>query len=109
MGAVNGSGAERRRDPRLTPETATWNGVALLRPGQEVRVVNISPHGALVESASRLRPGIRAELHLVRGASRIAVKGRLERCEVSRLEPLRYRGAIVFEEHVPLPDQKVTG
>jgi hypothetical protein len=87
----------------MPPERAAWSRVAVLRPGQEVRLLNISPQGALVESAARLRPGLRAELHLTQGASRVAVRGRLERCEVVRLEPLVYRGAILFEECLALP------
>jgi hypothetical protein len=93
---------ERRRGPRLPPEQTDWRDLAVLRPGQEVRVVNIGSHGALVESGSRLRPGPRVELHLTARSSRVAISGRLERCEVARLAPLRYRAAIVFDRSVPI-------
>jgi hypothetical protein len=33
---------------------------------------------------------------------RCSVRGRLERCRVSGLEPLRYEGAIVFEGFLEL-------
>jgi hypothetical protein len=62
-----------------------------------------------VESVSRLRPGPRAELYLTAGSSRVVITGRLERCEVTGLEPLRYRGAMVFDRHVPVGDECANG
>lgn len=100
---------DRRRGPRLPPEKTDWRGVAVLRPGQEVRLVNVSPHGALVESGSRMRPGHRAELHLTAGSFRLVITGRLERCEVAHLNPLRYRAAIVFDRRVSLHEQCANG
>jgi hypothetical protein len=89
-------GFERRVGARIPPEHTRWQSLALLRPGQEVVLVNVSPGGALVESPTRLAPGARTELQLF-GRPRLSIRGRLERCRVSRLEPLRYEGAIVFE------------
>ncbi len=60
-------------------------------------MVNVSEGGALVESPTRLTPGARAELQLF-GGTRWHVRGRVERCRVAGLEPLRYEGAIVFDE-----------
>ena len=102
-------GADRRRGPRLPPEKTVWRDHAVLRPGQEVLVLNISSHGALVESGSRLRPGLRAELHLKGGSTRVAVTGRMERCEVTRLDPVRYRAAIVFDHRVSLREERAKG
>ena len=48
---------ERRLAARVTPEQTPWHSVAILRPGQEVHVINVSPGGALMESASRMKPG----------------------------------------------------
>ena len=77
----------------------------MLRPGLLVTVVNISSGGALVESSGWLRPGARTELQLeTRWAEtlglrrRQTVRGRLDRCHVAALDPLCYRGVIVFEE-----------
>jgi hypothetical protein len=33
----------------------------------------------------------------------VNIKGRLDRCHVSALEPLRYRGVLVFEQQLTLP------
>jgi hypothetical protein len=92
---------ERRVTRRLRPEDAGWQRVALLRPGHEVEVVNLTAHGALVRSAARLKPGMRSELQLT-GATRHALRGRIDRSRVVRLEPLRYEAAIVFDEPLAL-------
>jgi hypothetical protein len=73
---------------------------AVLRPGQKVLLVNINSRAALVESHARLRPGANTELHLVMRDGRASIRGRLDRCYVSALDPLRYRGVLVFEERM---------
>ena len=90
--------------PRLLPETTGWRDAAVLRPGLAVRVLDIGPLGALLESEVRLRPGVRTQLHLTasHAGSRMVVAGRLGRCHVCRLEPLRYRGSIEFDRMVEL-------
>jgi hypothetical protein len=67
--------------------------------------VNISRRGALVESDVRLRPGAHAELQLVGPAARRSIRGRVDRCQVATLEPLRYHGAIVFDEGLDVGDR----
>jgi hypothetical protein len=59
-------------------------------------VIDLSSGGALLESPDRMSPGVRAELQLI-GTARRLVRGRITRCHIVRLEPLCYRGAIVFE------------
>jgi hypothetical protein len=95
---LNGS-TDRRDTARVDPGHTPWRRSALLRPGQDITVVNLSAGGALVESASRMMPGTRTELQLS-GSSRQVVRGRIERCRVAGLEPLRYEGAIVFEDRL---------
>jgi hypothetical protein len=62
-----------------------------------VRVINVSCGGALVESRNRMNPGTRTELQLS-GDPRRVVRGRIDRCRVSELDPVRYEGAIVFDQ-----------
>ena len=100
--------SERRGTERVTPDSTAWRKVALLRPGQDVLVINLSPGGALVESPTRLNPGVRTELQLF-GIPRRVVRGRIERCRVARLEPLCYEGAIVFEERLEIAAKQTTG
>jgi hypothetical protein len=90
---------ERRKTARIGPERTPWSELALLRPGQDVFVINVSSGGALLESHTRMSPGARTELQLSSGpARRRSVRGRIVRCGVSALDPLRYRGAIAFDE-----------
>lgn len=92
---------ERRATTRVAPEYTPWRRVALLRPGLDIVLINLSAGGALVESPNRLTPGARTELQLT-GSSRRVVRARIERCRVTGLEPLRYEGAIVFDERLEL-------
>ncbi|MEZ5420819.1 MAG: hypothetical protein R2708_26230 [Vicinamibacterales bacterium] len=69
----------------------------------------MSTGGALVELQEWMRPGTRTVLKLSRpaaaggGADRMAANGRIVRCWVDRLAPLRYRAAMVFAEATPAP------
>lgn len=90
---------DRRRGRRAQPTVAGWRAEAVLRPGLPVHVVDIGPYGALIECATRLRPGRAAELQLVSAITehKRVVAGRVERCQVIRLQPLGFRGAIAFD------------
>lgn len=95
-------GSDRRRALRRPPDVAGWSGDAVLRPGLVVRIVNIGPFGALVESRARMVPGRIAELQLIAAGTeqKEVVIGRIERCQVIGLQPLSFRGAIAFERVV---------
>lgn len=105
---------ERRRERRSSGGGSLWRAHAVLRPGLPVTLLNISSRAALVESAARLRPGARTEVQLtgahVRPAIGLAaaalakVGGRLDRCYVAAIEPMRYRGVLVFDERVDVGD-----
>ena len=93
---------ERRHERRRTAGSLLCLPDAVLRPGQTVVVVNITSRAALVESDARLRPGAHTELQLAIRGRRTNIRGRLDRCHVCALEPLRYRGVLVFEERFDL-------
>lgn len=76
----------------------------MLRPGQAVLLLNISSRAVLVESGARLRPGAHTELQLAGAGARLSIKGRLDRCHVAALAPLRYRGVLFFEQRLDLDD-----
>lgn len=99
MAALTLAGPDRRRGARAKPADTPWQAEAVVRPGLVVRVLDISPHGVLVESSGRLRPGRSAELQLsfMEGEGRLLARGLVCRCYVAGLAPLRYQGAIVFE------------
>ena len=96
---------ERRREGRRPGGGPRWQVHAVLRPGQHVTLLNISSHAALVESDARLRPGAKTELQLAAPGARASVRGRLDRCHVAALEPLRYRGVLIFEQVLDVGDE----
>jgi hypothetical protein len=69
----------------------------MLRPDQDVAVIDLGAGGALIESVGRMTPGARAELQL-QGPSRCVLRGRIDRCRVVAIDPLQYEAAIVFDE-----------
>ncbi|MNC88807.1 hypothetical protein D3C83_46690 [compost metagenome] len=95
---------ERRRERRSAGGGARWRPHALLRPGQPITLLNISSHAALVESDARLRPGARTEVQLAGSIARTSIAGRLDRCYVAALEPIRYRGVLVFDQRIDVDE-----
>lgn len=91
---------ERRQACRIAGGGPRYGAGAVLRPGQAVVLVNISSRAALVESGSCLRPGLHTELQMCGTEARTRVRGRIDRCQIVRLDPLRYHGVIVFDESV---------
>jgi len=67
-----------------------------------VVLLDLSAGGALLESRARMNPGTRTELQLS-GAERRYLRGHIRRCRVSGLDPVRYEGAIVFDERLDWP------
>ena len=102
MASVDIELMERRQERRCGGGGRRWQPGALLRPGQSITLINVCSRAALVESAARLRPGAHTEMQLTGSETRESIKGRLDRCYVSALEPLRYRGVLMFDECVDL-------
>ncbi len=97
-------GCERRQELRRPGGGVRWQPRAVLRPGQHVTLINITSRAALVESETRLRPGAVTELQLASASRRACIKARLDRCTVIALDPLRYRGVVMFEEQVEIEE-----
>lgn len=102
MASLATTAQDRRADGRVPPERTSWRPTAMLRPGQGVVLLNISRCAALIESGARLRPGLQTELQLSGALMRRTISGRLERCHVAGVDPLRYRGVVVFEAPMDL-------
>lgn len=94
--------AERRGERRWPGGGPRFGAGAVLRPGQTVILVNISRRAALVESETRLRPGAQTELQLCGRGARASIRGRVERCQVVGLDPLRYHGVVVFDDCIEI-------
>ena len=99
--------AERRRHVRRPAADPAWLRGARLRPGLDAALLDLSPGGALVETATRLRPGMKTLLHLKLRAGELSVPGEVVRAWVSAIEPDRgvlYRGAVRFDRPMDLPE-----
>jgi hypothetical protein len=103
---------ERRASARVPAPTLAGMERARLRPGRTAHVVDLSAGGALLETDWRILPGMRVEMQLGEPAPLFRVAGRVLRCHVTLVdrERIRYRCALMFEEHLPfgeLPTQGV--
>jgi hypothetical protein len=108
-GSTNNSAAprpseERRREERLAPDQTQWADAARLRPGMDVRVVDIGTRGVLVETTVRLHIGQRMEVGLLASETgrRLDLAGTVRRCHIANLSPLTYRGALEFDVSIEL-------
>jgi hypothetical protein len=95
---------ERRASARMPALTIEGLERARLRPGRTAHIVDLSAGGVLIETDWRLMPGMRVELQLGEPVALFRVAGRVLRCHVALLdrERIRYRGALAFEEQLPL-------
>jgi len=94
---------DRRRSARYRQVDEHRIVSTRIRPGHVAAVVNVSAGGALIETVRRLLPGAAVELQLERRDDRVALRGAMARCWVSRLNArcVWYRGAIVFDRELP--------
>jgi PilZ domain len=97
---VEQSLADRRVEARFPPSPVLPMR-ATLRPGFNVRVVNLSGGGALLQGARAFRPGSRVHLQLVTSTRTLVLAAHVLRCAVWALDDLdgvTYRGALRFEQ-----------
>lgn len=98
------STANRRRADRVSPADTQFSDSGRLRPGHSMRVIDISERGILIESPIRLPIGGRVEICLTEANTdaRLVLSGIARRCEVKKLSPLTYTGALEFDEGIEL-------
>ncbi len=72
---------------------------AMVRPGHKVAVINASSCGALVEGMCRLLPGASIDLQITTPHGQSAIRARVARCSVVRVQAAAvwYRAGVVFE------------
>lgn len=65
-------------------------------------LIDISTHGAQLETERRLLPGTTVDLFLALEVGGLVVRGRVLRCSVTRVEAseVRYRGAVAFDRRI---------
>jgi hypothetical protein len=94
---------DRRTDTRGALSASSVR--ATLRPGCEVRIVDVSPGGALVQGERPLRPGARVHMQVVTSARTFTLTARVLRCAVwtlHHLDGVTYRGALQFDDRCEL-------
>lgn len=98
MGPDLGRLNERRAAHRQSAVHDHGIVLARIRPGREALLWNISAGGALVETLQRLAPGAPIALTFETEDRWASVRGRILRCEVSKVSAtsISYVGAIEF-------------
>jgi hypothetical protein len=91
---------ERRRAARLPPSAIPFLKSVKLVAGPEVKLINVSRGGALIESEARLSPGSAICVRLVTGESIYLLKGRVLRARAVALSgaEIRYHIAVAFDQ-----------
>src|SRR5262249_19043829 len=99
---MSDSGRNRRRASRLAGQDDHGITSIRIRPGHPASVIDVSSHGAMLETTHRLLPGTTVELQIEAGKARASVRGRVVRCAVAevRASSLSYRGAVAFDRHL---------
>ena len=99
--------ASRRRSLDEIPDVT-----AVKVQSEEVAVVNASRGGILIECGLRLPPGTASQLEILKMDGPLRVRGRVVRCEVTRVssERLYYRIAFAFSDNLDfISDEEFTG
>ncbi len=96
--------ARGRRAHRLSPDELPWSSNLIMPNGVEVRMINVSRSGILVESPIKFAPDSPTEFHLQGPEASVIVPARFIRSEVSAVDALgvRYQAAAVFSTKVEL-------
>jgi hypothetical protein len=96
---------DRRRARRRASSDLPWLWSVKLPWGTEVKVVDISNRGVLVESPSKLTAGSTLDLQVVGQGTNLYVPARMLRSEVAAVDALgvRYRTAAAFSRELEIP------
>jgi hypothetical protein len=97
--------SERRGHMRLSAEDVRWLRSARLKYGPDVRVLDISATGILIETDGQLRPDTNIVFELSGPMNSILVPSKVLRCRVASFaEVMRYHGACAFKRPLEIPD-----
>lgn len=101
-------GADRRSSPRV-PAASVPNLKARLLAGPDVRLVDLSRRGVLLETQTRLLPGSPIRLKFVADDATLVLKGSVVRSSVSTFgeQGLVYRTAVAFDQDISICDESL--
>jgi len=96
---------ERRTHMRLSAEDALWLQGVRIKYGSDVRVIDISAGGILVESESELRPNANIVFEVSGPETTTLVPARVLRCHpIDKGGKKRHRAACAFKRPLSIPD-----
>ncbi len=100
----------QNRAQRKTQADLPWLSTIKLPWGLEVRLLNMSTSGMLVETTSKFTPGSVAEFEITGADDSFVVPARFVRSEIVGVDArgVRYRAAAVFEREVDLDGPRAT-
>jgi hypothetical protein len=100
----------QNRAQRKTRADLPWLSTIKLPWGLEVRLLNMSASGMLVETTSKFTPGSVAEFEITGADDSFVVPARFVRSEIVGVDArgVRYRAAAVFEREVDLDGPRAT-
>jgi hypothetical protein len=87
-----------RPAPRFDASAIPALKSANLVVGAEVKLINISRSGALIESPERMSPGSDISLRLVTAKTVHVLKGRVVRCSTSTTNDKLFQSGVAFDE-----------
>ena len=97
--------SNRRVHERLRASDLHWLRGARIKYGAEVRIIDISAGGVLLESGSALAPDANVVVELSGPDNPILIPSRVLRCRMASLgEILKYQGACVFKRPLSIPE-----
>jgi uncharacterized protein DUF6982/PilZ domain-containing protein len=97
--------SERRGHLRLSPDDVRWLRSTRLKYGPDVRVLDISAGGILVETDRQLRPDANIVFELSGPTSSILMPSKVLRCRVASFaDVMRYQGACSFKCPIEIPE-----
>jgi hypothetical protein len=98
-------GANRRLHERLKGGDLHWLRGARLKYGADLRVLDISAGGMLLETDTVLAPDSNVVVELTATESPILIPSKVLRCRAASLgEILKYRGAFAFKRPISIPE-----
>ncbi len=98
-------GENRRIHERLRASDLRWLRGARIKYGADIRILDLSAGGILLETSSQLAPDANVVVELLGPDSPILVPSRVLRCRTASLgEILKYQGACAFKRPLTIPE-----
>lgn len=102
--------SNRRIHERLKASDLQWLRSARLKYGAELRVIDISAGGMLLETDAALAPDSSVVVELTAAGSPILIPSRVLRCRAASLGEVRsYQGAFAFKRPLAIRELTATG